>query len=105
VIDTSAASRYPPPRDQLTVTGEHNRLRRIRRDIHRDLPPAVVLERLRDELTRKSPASTPDITLPIDRSRVRLSALAPLLLTDCELGVRPGDGSSSYSPDNQGKAP
>ena len=40
-----------PLRDQLTVTGEHDRLGRIRRDVHRDLPATVVLERLGDELS------------------------------------------------------
>ena len=41
-----------PLRDPLTVTGEHDSLRRIRRHVHRDLPPAVVGERLGDELSR-----------------------------------------------------
>jgi hypothetical protein len=41
-----------PLRDLLTVTGEHDCLRRIRRHVHRDLPAAVVLERLGDELSR-----------------------------------------------------
>ena len=41
-----------PLRDQLTVTGEDDRLGRIRRDVHRDLPTTVVLERLGDQLSR-----------------------------------------------------
>ena len=41
-----------PLRDQLTVTGEHDCLGRIRRDVHRDLPTTVVVERLGDELSR-----------------------------------------------------
>ena len=42
-----------PLRDPLTVTGEYDCLGRIRRDVHRDLPPSVVLEqRLGDELSR-----------------------------------------------------
>jgi len=40
-----------PLRDPLTVTGEHDCLGRIRRDVHRDLPPTVVLERLGDKLS------------------------------------------------------
>jgi hypothetical protein len=39
-----------PLREHLPVTGEHDCLGRIRRDVHRDLPTAVVLERLGDEL-------------------------------------------------------
>src|SRR5256885_11935064 len=41
-----------PLRDQLTVTGEHDCLGRIWRDVHRDLPTTVVLERLGDEFSR-----------------------------------------------------
>src|SRR5436190_16248155 len=44
-----------PLRYHLTVTGEHDRLGRIRRDVHRDLPTIVVLEPLRDELSRDGP--------------------------------------------------
>ena len=40
-----------PLRDQLAVTGEHDCLGRVRRDVHRDLPATVVLERLGDELS------------------------------------------------------
>jgi hypothetical protein len=43
-----------PLRDQLTVTGEHDCLGRICRDVHRDLPTTVVIERLRDDLSRRS---------------------------------------------------
>jgi hypothetical protein len=41
-----------PLRDELTVTGEHDCLGRVWRDVHRDLPPTVVLERLGNELPR-----------------------------------------------------
>src|SRR6516165_4798503 len=41
-----------PLRDQLTVTGEHDRLGRIWRDVHRDLPTTVVIDRLGDDLSR-----------------------------------------------------
>jgi hypothetical protein len=41
-----------PLRDQLTVTGEHDCLGRVYRDVHRDLSTTVVLERLGDELSR-----------------------------------------------------
>jgi hypothetical protein len=41
-----------PQRDQLTVTGEHDRLGRIRRHVHRDLSPTVVVEGLGDKLSR-----------------------------------------------------
>ena len=41
-----------PRRDQLAVAGEHDCLGRSRRDIRRDLPSTVVLERLGDELSR-----------------------------------------------------
>jgi hypothetical protein len=43
-----------PLRDQLTVTGEHDRLGRICRDVYRDLPATVVVERLGDDLSRRS---------------------------------------------------
>src|SRR6516225_9910137 len=43
-----------PLRDQLTVTGEHDCLGRICRDVHRDLPATVVIERLGDDLSRRS---------------------------------------------------
>jgi hypothetical protein len=41
-------------RDQLTVTSEHDCLGWIRRDVRRDLPTPVVIERLGDELSRSS---------------------------------------------------
>jgi hypothetical protein len=41
-----------PPRNPMTVTGEHHYLGRIRRDVHRDLPTTVVVERLGDKLSR-----------------------------------------------------
>ena len=41
-----------PLRYQLAVTGEHDCLGRIRREVHRDLPATVVLQRLGDELSR-----------------------------------------------------
>jgi hypothetical protein len=41
-------------RDQLTVTGEHDCLGRLCRDVHRDLPTAVVTERLGDDLSGRS---------------------------------------------------
>jgi hypothetical protein len=41
-----------PFRDQLTVTGEHDCLGRLWRDVHRDLPATVVIERLGDNLAR-----------------------------------------------------
>src|SRR5262249_49795045 len=41
-----------PLRDQLTVTGEHDCLGRIWRDVHRDLPATVVIKRLGDNLSR-----------------------------------------------------
>jgi len=40
-----------PPRDPLAVAGEHDRPGRIRRDVHRDLPATVVVERLGDKLS------------------------------------------------------
>ena len=43
---------------RLTVTGEHDCLGRIRRDVHRDLPTTVVLECLGDELSRRSTTSS-----------------------------------------------
>src|SRR5215469_11241173 len=43
-----------PLRDQLTVTGEHDCLGRICRDVHRDLSATVVIERLGDDLSRRS---------------------------------------------------
>jgi len=52
-----------PLRDHLTVTGEHDRLRRICRDVHHDLPTTVVIERLGDNRAadRWSPMiETPD---------------------------------------------
>ncbi len=36
----------------IAVSGEHDCLGRIRRDVNRDLPPTIVLERLGDELPR-----------------------------------------------------
>src|ERR1700747_2815423 len=58
-----------PLRDHLTVTGEHDCLGRICRDVHRDLPTTVVIERLGDDLSRRSLAmhdQTPDpCELPI----------------------------------------
>src|SRR5436190_14157571 len=42
-----------PLRDQLTVTGEHDCLGWICRDVHRDLPTTVVIERLGDDLSRR----------------------------------------------------
>src|SRR5215469_4751970 len=39
-------------RDQLTVTGEHDCLRRICRDVDRDLPTTVVTEGLADDHPR-----------------------------------------------------
>jgi hypothetical protein len=41
-----------PLRYELAVTGEHDCLGRIRRDVHRDLPTTVVLEPLGDEFSR-----------------------------------------------------
>src|SRR5262249_46583765 len=41
-----------PLRDQLTVTGEYDRLGRIWRDVHRDLPTTVVVEPLGDKFAR-----------------------------------------------------
>ena len=41
-----------PLRDELTVTGEHDCLGRVRRHVHRDLPSTVILERLGNELPR-----------------------------------------------------
>src|SRR5215472_17477065 len=41
-----------PLRDQLTVTGEDDCLGRICRDVHRDLPTTVVIERFGDDLSR-----------------------------------------------------
>ena len=40
-----------PLRDQLTVTGEHDRLGRLRWDVHPDLRATVVLECPGDELS------------------------------------------------------
>ena len=40
-----------PLRYHLAVTGEHDRLGRIRREVHRDPPTTVVLEALGDELS------------------------------------------------------
>src|ERR1700723_2866347 len=41
-----------PLRDSLTVTGEDDCLGQVRRNVHRDLPSTVVLERLGDKLSR-----------------------------------------------------
>jgi hypothetical protein len=41
-----------PPRQALAVAGEHDRLGRTGRDVHRDLPPTVVVEHVADELSR-----------------------------------------------------
>src|SRR5262245_6238248 len=40
-----------PLRDHLTVTGEYDRVGLIWRDVHRDLPTTVVVERFGDKLT------------------------------------------------------
>jgi len=40
-----------PLLDQLTIAGEHDCLGLVRRDVHRDLPTTVVVDRLSDELT------------------------------------------------------
>src|ERR1700733_15429653 len=40
-----------PLRNQLAITGEHDCLGRLRRDIHRALPATVVLKCLGDELS------------------------------------------------------
>src|SRR5580658_7007137 len=40
-----------PLRDALAATGEHHRLGWILGEVHRDLPPAVVLERVSDKLS------------------------------------------------------
>src|SRR5215470_19348319 len=40
-----------PLRNQLAITGEHDCPGRLWRDIHRDLPAAVVPKRLGDELS------------------------------------------------------
>ena len=50
--DVGCLQEPAPLRDQLTVTGEHDCLGWIRRDVHCDLPTTVVLERLGDELSR-----------------------------------------------------
>jgi hypothetical protein len=47
-------SQRAPLGDQLTVTGEHDCLGRICRDVHRDLPTTVVIECLGDDLSRRS---------------------------------------------------
>ncbi len=41
-----------PLRDSLTVAGEDDCFGRVRRNVHRDLPSTVVLERLSDKLSR-----------------------------------------------------
>ena len=41
-----------PVRDRLTVTGEHDCLGRSRRNVRRDLPATVVIERPSHELSR-----------------------------------------------------
>ena len=61
-----------PLRDQLTVTGEHDGLGRIRRDVHRDLPTTVVLERLGDELSRYRVGTRAVPAVLRDRLRRRL---------------------------------
>ena len=55
--DVSLLERSAPLRDQLTVTGEHHRLGRIPRHVHRDLPTTVVLERFGDQLSNKTPVA------------------------------------------------
>jgi len=40
-----------PPRDSLAIAGEHHRPGRLRRDVHRDRPAAVVVKRLGDKLS------------------------------------------------------
>src|SRR5262249_12416082 len=50
---TSVASRDAAPlRDQLAVTGDHDRLGWNWRDVHRHLRTTVIVERLGDELSR-----------------------------------------------------
>ena len=49
--DVKCFEKPTPARDQLTVTGEHHCLRRVRWDVHRDLPSAVVIERLGNEVS------------------------------------------------------
>src|SRR5215469_3537291 len=63
-----------PLRDQLTVTGEHDCLGRICRDVHRDLPTTVVIERLGDDLSHRS-LVTHDRTPPILESYPSTSAI------------------------------
>src|SRR5580700_11918673 len=41
-----------PLRNSLAVPGIDDRFRRVRRNVYRDLPPTVVLERLRDKLSQ-----------------------------------------------------
>src|SRR5215831_9714140 len=43
---------HAPLRDHLAVTGKYNRLGRIWRDVHRDPPTRVVVERLANEFSR-----------------------------------------------------
>jgi hypothetical protein len=52
VNGSSAASDSAPLRDQLTIAGKPDCLRKTRRDVHRDLPTTVVIERLGNELSR-----------------------------------------------------
>src|SRR5579863_2218252 len=51
--------RLAPPRDSLAVGGEDDCLGRARRNVYRDLPSAIELERLGDELSRDSPRVPP----------------------------------------------
>jgi hypothetical protein len=62
-----------PPDDPPSIRGKHDRLGRIRREIHGDLPPAVIAERLGDELSLHLPSvieprGDRDLTLPRARS-------------------------------------
>jgi hypothetical protein len=66
VSPESSAKRREGLRDPLTVTGEHDCLGRIRRDVHRDLPATVVLEPLGDKLSRDGHCRClPSVAVPI----------------------------------------
>src|SRR5580700_6700626 len=81
-----------PLRDQLTVTGEHDCLGRICRDVHGDLPATVVIERPGHDLSRRSlvmhdrnlrSAHTPDAHIP-------LPSPPPALAAACQIRARTG---------------
>lgn len=87
-----AAAVGTPLADQLTVAGEDDGLGRIRRHVYRDLPAAVIVERLADDVSRHgeivASGARRDTRRPAHRRAITL-VVAPRLLVPIG-GISPG---------------